>query len=54
MVSDLDKLDLAKQVGELQEKVKEMEDEAIAKDRPARDEVRNLKYTVTVCVTDFP
>lgn len=41
-MSDLDKLDFAKQVGELQAKVKEMEDQAIAKDRPARDEVRSL------------
>ena len=40
MVSELDKLEFAKQVVELQEKVKEMEDQAEARNKPAQDEVR--------------
>lgn len=42
-LSDLDKLDFAKQVVELQAKVKEMEDQAEAKDKPPRDEVKGRK-----------
>ena len=41
-MSDLDKLEFAKQVVELQTKVKEMEAEAEAKDRPLKDEVREV------------
>ena len=39
LVSDLDKLDLAKRVAELQEQVKEMETQAEARDKPLKDEV---------------
>jgi hypothetical protein len=38
LISDLDKLELSKQVVELQKQVKEMEEEADAKDKPPRDE----------------
>ena len=42
-MSELDKLEFAKQVVELQTKVKEMEAEAEAKDRPLKDEVRDVR-----------
>ena len=48
-MSELDKLDFAKQVVEIQAQVKEMEAQADAKDRP-RDEVRERPIHTATCI----
>ena len=51
LISDLDKLDFAKQVVELKAQVKEMEAEAEAKDKPAKDEVKSITHSCRVTHT---
>ena len=55
-MADLDKVDFAKQVVELQEKVKQMEEESDAQKRPKKDEasvyhplLHSKSHNFTVC-----